>query len=267
MSSTWLLTNTISALLLPPLNLLILCAIGILVRRRWPRAGTVTAMLSLLLLAILSTAAGARLLIAPLEAMTPALLVPPAQAQAIVVLGGGRRRDAPEYGNQDIPLATVLARLRYAVRLHRHTGLPMLVTGGSPEVNADSEAELMDRVLRDDFRTPARWIESESDNTAQNARYSAAILRRDGISRILLVTDALHMPRAARIFAQAGLDVTAAPTSYLGRSKLIAPDVIPNGGALRDSHYAMHEWIGLLWYRLAHGGDTNIPERNISLDK
>ena len=253
MSSTWLLTNSLSALLLPPLNLLILCATGILVQRRWPRAGSAIALLSLALLAVLSTTAGARLLILPLEAMTPALAAPDdTQAQAIVVLGGGRRRAATEYDGQDVPRATVLARLRYAVRLHRKTGLPMLVTGGSPEVDADSEAALMARVLREDFNTPARWVEGESDNTAENGRYSAAMLRQAGVSRILLVTDALHMPRSKRVFTQSGLTVTPAPTSYLGSGALIAADFIPNGGALSDSHYAMHEWIGLLWYRIAY---------------
>lgn len=252
MSGTWLLTNAFSALLLPPLNLLIPCAIGILMRRRWPRWGPAMALLSLALLAILSTGAGARLLIAPLEAMTPALAAPDAtQAQAIVVLGGGRLRNAPEYGGQDIPLATVLARLRYAVRLHRQTGLPMLVTGGSPEGRANSEAELMARVLRDDFKVPPRWVESESDNTAQNAQYSAAILREAGVKHILLVTDALHMPRAERVFARAGLSVTAAPTSFRGDDALIVADFIP-GKALDASYRAMHEWIGLLWYRVAH---------------
>lgn len=260
MTGAWLLTNAFSALLLPPLNLLILGAAGILMQRRWPRAGTTIARLSLVLLAVLSTTAGSRLLIMPLEAMAPALTSPTATgAQAIVVLGGGRRRDAPEYGGQDVPRATVLARLRYAVRLHRQTGLPMLVTGGSPEMNADSEAELMARVLRDDFNAPPRWVEGESDNTAQNAQYSAAMLRQAGISRIFLVTDALHMPRSVRVFAQAGLTVTAAPTSYLGRGALIAPDFIPSGGGLSDTHYAMHEWIGLLWYRIAHRRDTIVP--------
>jgi uncharacterized SAM-binding protein YcdF (DUF218 family) len=260
MSSAWLLTNAFGALVLPPLNLLILCAAGLLVRRRLPRAGMAIALLSLALLAVLSTNAGARLLIRPLEAMTPPLMSPAAaRAQAIVVLGGGRRRHAPEYQGQDVPRATVLARLRYAVRLHRLTGLPLLLTGGSPEANADSEAELMARVLRDDFNTPVRWVEGDSDNTAQNAQYSAAILRQAGVSRILLVTDALHMPRSERIFTQAGLEVTAAPTSYLGQGALIAADFIPGGGGLSDSHYAMHEWLGLLWYRVAHQRHTIVP--------
>ena len=57
------------------------------------------------------------------------------QAQAIVVLGGGRYRDAPEYGGDTVGEAT-LVRLRYAAKLHRETGLPLLVTGGKPEGRA-----------------------------------------------------------------------------------------------------------------------------------
>ena len=260
MNSAWLLTNAASALLLPPLNLLLLCAVGILVRRRWQRLGTTMALLSLVLLVMLSTSAGARLLIRPLEEMAPVLASPTAaHAQAIVVLGGGRRRNAPEYDGQDVPRAEVLARLRYAARLNRQTGLPVLVSGGSPEGTVDSEAELMARSLRDDFNTPARWVEGRSSNTAQNAQNAAAMLGAAGVTRILLVTDALHMVRSRRAFLRAGLAVTAAPTSYLGRGSLLLIDFIPNGSALRDSHYALHEWIGLVWYRLAHDSHTHIP--------
>ncbi len=260
MNDAWMLTNAVSGLLLPPLNLILLCAAGILMRRHWHRPGTAVVLLSLALLVMLSTKAGARLLVRPLEEMTSALALPAAaNAQAIVVLGGGRRRNAPEYDGQDVPLPGVLARLRYAARLHRQTGLPLLVAGGSPDGASDSEAELMARVLRDDFNAPARWIEGSSRNTAQNAQNAAAMLRQVDVARILLVTDALHMPRSQRVFLQAGLAVTAAPTNYLGGSPLLLADFIPNGGALSDSHYAIHEWIGLVWYRLRHDRDTSIP--------
>jgi uncharacterized SAM-binding protein YcdF (DUF218 family) len=253
MSSAWLLVNAVSALLLPPLNLLLLCAAGVLLRRRWPRLGAAVGLLSLALLIGLSTHAGVRLLARPLENRVPALdLAQATDAQAIVVLGGGRRRQAPEYGNQDVPRPNVLARLRYAARLQRQTGLPMLVSGGRPGGAAESEAVLMERVLREDFQAKVRWMESGSDNTAENAVYSAGLLRQAKITHVLLVTDALHMPRSQQIFEQAGLAVTAAPTNYVGQGALYPADFIPNAGALRDSHYALHEWIGLLWYRMAY---------------
>lgn len=260
MSSAWLLVNAVSALLLPPLNLLLLCAVGVLLHRRWPRLGASVALLSLAVLLGLSTHAGVRLLARPLENRIPALdLAQAADAQAIVVLGGGRRRNAPEYGDQDVPRPNVLARLRYAARLQRQTGLPVLVSGGRPEGAAESEAALMARVLREDFQAGVRWMEEESDNTAQNARFSAALLQQARMTRVLLVTDALHMPRSQQIFEQAGLEVRAAPTNYIGQGALHPADFIPNAGALRDSHYALHEWIGLFWYRIAYRSQALSP--------
>lgn len=260
MSSAWLLINAVSALLLPPLNLLLLCAVGVLLRRRWPRLGASVALLALAVLVGLSTHAGVRLLARPLEDRIPALdLAQAAHAQAIVVLGGGRSRNAPEYGDQDVPRPNVLARLRYAARLQRQTGLPLLVSGGRPEGAAESEAALMARVLREDFQARVRWMEEASDNTAQNARFSAVLLQQAKISHVLLVTDALHMPRSRQIFEQAGLEVTAAPTNYIAQGALHPADLIPNAGALRDSHYALHEWIGLFWYRIAYRGQAVTP--------
>jgi uncharacterized SAM-binding protein YcdF (DUF218 family) len=260
MSSAWLLVNAVSALLLPPLNLLLLCAVGVLLRRRWPWLGGGVALLSLAVLLGLSTHAGVRLLARPLENHVPVLdLAQAADARAIVVLGGGRRRNAPEYGDQDVPRPNVLARLRYAARLQRQTGLPLLVSGGRPEGAAQSEAALMARVLHEDFRVSVQWLEEESDNTAQNAAFSAGLLGQAGISGVLLVTDALHMPRSQRIFEQTGLEVMAAPTNYIGQGALHVADFIPNAGALRDSHYALHEWIGLLWYRIAYHPRPVLP--------
>ena len=55
------------------------------------------------------------------------------------------------------------------------------------------------------------------------------------------------------IFQSKGLTVTPAPTGFHAQSPLMPHDFIPSAGALKDSHYAMHEWLGLLWYRLRHG--------------
>ncbi|HEX8887242.1 MAG TPA: hypothetical protein VF797_22385, partial [Noviherbaspirillum sp.] len=62
-----------------------------------------------------------------------------------------------------------------------------------------------------------------------------------------------------RIFEQTGLEVTGAPTNYIAQGALHPADFIPNAGALRDSHYALHEWIGLLWYRIAYRPRPVLP--------
>jgi uncharacterized SAM-binding protein YcdF (DUF218 family) len=254
MNGGWVATNAVSALLLPPLNLVIPAVIGLLLRRRWPRTGLALGVTSLALLLLFSTRAGAYLLLRPLENLTaPLTQEATAGAQAIVVLGGGRISASPEEGGHDSVNPQTLARLRYAARLQRTTGLPLLVSGGKPDGAAESEALLMARSLRDDFAVPVRWLEQDSDNTAQNAFYSKRQLQHDGVTRVLLVTDAMHMPRAQAIFDRADLAAVAAPTRFLRDERFSAIYYVPDGEGLRRSHYALHEWLGLLWYRLRHG--------------
>ena len=208
----------------------------------------------MLLLVVFSTVAGARLLVAPLEArIEPLSAASMRQAQAIVVLGGGRHPQAAEYAQQDSPSLAMLARLRYAAHLHRHTNLPLLVTGGAPDGSGESEAAVMARVLQQEFLVPVRWKEEASINTAQNGALSATLLREDGIDRILLVTDAIHMHRALQVFRAQGLEVIAAPTYYQSHGRLAPKDFIPGAKGFQITHYAMHEWIGLLWYRQRYG--------------
>lgn len=253
MNTSWLLTNIVASLLLPPLNLILICAIGLALRGRWPRAGTALSLGALAVLLGLSTQAGARLLAAPLEAMIqPLQSGRSVNAQAIVILGGGRMQDAPEYAGHDIPNAHTLARIAYGAKLQREIRLPLLVTGGAPDGAGESEAEVMARTLREDFGTPVRWLEQRSNNTAENAQRSVQMLKQAGIRHILLVTDAMHMPRAHAIFSRYDIKVVPAPTRFLDTAPLSAADFIPKASALANSHYAMHEWIGLYWYRLRH---------------
>jgi len=246
----------VSALLLFPLNLLLLAALGLLLQRRWRRAAWMT-WTALALLVLFSTRVGAWLLTAPLETQNPALSVIPSSAQAIVVLGGGRQSNAPEYGNRDVPGYVALARLQYAARLHRASGLPILVTGGKPDGSPESEAAVMARSLRDDFGITTRWQEQASDTTADNARLSAPILRDAGVQRVLLVTDAMHMPRATRSFRAQGIEAIPAPTVFFSSERLTFNDWLPGGEGLRRSNYALHEWIGALWYALRPPSDKS----------
>jgi uncharacterized SAM-binding protein YcdF (DUF218 family) len=252
-----IVVNAVSALLLPPLNLVLACTAGLLLRRRHPRLGHALIGAALGLLVVLSTPVGALLLVAPLESRTAALgSAHDTGAQAIVVLGGGRISDAPEYDGNDIPSIQALARLCYAARLQRESGLPLLTTGGMPDGAAVSEAAIMARVLREEFSRPVAWTEGRSNTTAENAQFSAPILEQAGVRRILLVTDAIHMPRARAVFEKTGLAVIPAPTIFFSRERLRAFDFLPSGEGLRRSHYAMHEWMGLLWYRLRHRSDS-----------
>lgn len=246
---SWFLTNLISAFLLPPLNLLLLALAGLLLWHKRPRIARALLVTSVTLLWLLSTPFMAESLLQSLEGKPQALDTTPKTAEAIVVLGGGTYFHAPEYGADTVSEASLL-RLRYAAKLHRETALPILATGGKPLGNALSEAEQMQRVLEHEFKVPVQWAEAESDNTAENARYSFKLLQQAGITRIYLVTHAWHMPRAARAFQSAGFTVTPAPTAFTTRYQTDFLAFLPRATALRDSSIFMHEAIGLLWYRI-----------------
>jgi uncharacterized SAM-binding protein YcdF (DUF218 family) len=240
-------------ILLPPASLFAGIAIGWLLHFRWPRAGKTVSGLSLLILFVLSTPAGADLLVAPLEGRTmPLTSMQGTGAEAIVLLAAGRLQSAPEYGMTHVPDYIALARMRYAARLQHATNLPILVTGGNRSRDAihDSKAASIARALREDFRTPVMWVEEEAETTAENATRSLKILQAHRIHRILLVTDAMHMPRSEAMFRAAGLDVVPAPTVFLGRKNIDFTELLPSAEALRCSYYAAYEWIGILWYRL-----------------
>jgi uncharacterized SAM-binding protein YcdF (DUF218 family) len=95
-------------------------------------------------------------------------------------------------------------------------------------------------------------VEGGSINTRENALFSHQLLARRGIGRIILVTSAIHMPRAAAAFRKAGFDVVAAPADFQtgwGESSAMFR-WIPTAGALGGSSRAIREWLGLSVYRL-----------------
>jgi uncharacterized SAM-binding protein YcdF (DUF218 family) len=246
-SISWLLTNLLAAFLLPPGNGLLLVVLGWALWRRRPRLARGLVGGGAALLVVLSLPAVGDALLRTLEG-GPVSAEALRRAHAIVVLGGGRYRAAPEYGGDTVSTMT-LARLRYAARLQRETGLPILVTGGRPDGGGSSEAEAMRAALQRDFGVPVRWVEGNSDDTRQNAQFSVELLKRDGISSALLVTHAWHMPRAVRSFAAAGITVVPAPTAF-HREPLTPLDFVPRPEGLERSRHAMHEWIGKVWYAL-----------------
>jgi uncharacterized SAM-binding protein YcdF (DUF218 family) len=255
---SWFITNTIAALLLPPFSLLLLLVLGMTLLYRRRRFAKALLLAAVGLLWIASTPYVAEGALHWLEARTRTLdsqhpnLHPQVddKTEAIVILGGGTYFHAPEYAGQDTVSEQTLVRLRYGARLHRETGLPVLVTGGKPLGNHMAEAQQMRTALEQDFRIPVRWTEEESDNTFENAQYSFRILQQAGIRRIYLVTHAWHMPRAANVFRRAGFEVIEAPTAFTTRYGTDLLAFLPRADSLRDSKIFVHEVIGLAWYRL-----------------
>jgi uncharacterized SAM-binding protein YcdF (DUF218 family) len=168
--------------------------------------------------------------------------------QAIVVLGGGVENDAVEYNGPTLS-PDAMSRLIYGVHLSRTTQLPMAYTGGVGWAGTHGQAPEADvaELALNRMGIPAlRWQESRSRDTHENAQLTAALLKRDGVSRIALVTHAWHMPRSVRQFEAAGLHVIPAPMGYIRSDLTPLLQWIPSGKGLRDTGRVIHEWLGLL---------------------
>ncbi len=247
--TSWLLTNLIAAALLPPLMLVLLLAAGLVLCRRRRRLARSLILLSTAALYALSTPWVGGLLQKTLEISVPVSPADLDTADAIVVLGGGRRVAAAEYGGDTVN-GISLERLRYAALLHRASGLPILATGGKPGGGTLAEGRIMQRILQNEYGIAASWAEDASLTTWDNARLSAALLKDKGIRRIVLVTHAWHLRRAVPLFEAQGLGVVPAGLQFSGARPDSILDLLPTPAGLRDSTFALHEWLGILWYKL-----------------
>jgi len=168
--------------------------------------------------------------------------------QAIVVLGGGVDNEALEYGGPTLS-PDVMSRLLYGVHLSRTTQLPMAYTGGvgwAGQSGQTSEAEVAALALSRLGAPSLRWQEKLSRDTRENALFTAALLKNDGITHIALVTHAWHMPRSVRQFEAAGLRVVPAPMGYINSDASPLLQWLPSGSGLRESGWVIKEWLGLL---------------------
>jgi len=179
----------------------------------------------------------------------------PGPELAIVILGSGRRGGAieyPQYQNQDIGVGA-MERVRYGVTLAKATHLPILLTGGAPDAtstNELTESDLTQKILKDEFQIQARWIESRSKTTEENAALSAKLLKQEAITHIYLVTHFWHMPRAQAVFEKYGLKVTPAPMGFYQRDEFHPLDFYPSSAGIERARFIWSETMGLIWYRI-----------------
>src|SRR4051812_29814729 len=162
----------------------------------------------------------------------------PAQAQAVVVIGGGGQRNyAPEYrGPMADPI--LLERLTLAAYLSRHYSLPLAVSGEK------TESFTMAQTLIRNLGVTPRWIEGNSRDTYENAQLSAKILLPAGVRKIILVTSSAHEWRAVQEFAGAGFNVLPAPAGVTGTHEYGIFRFLPSARALQRSYSAVYELIG-----------------------
>lgn len=242
----------LKSLLLPPGIFFVLFLLAFYLRRSRPKLAVACFTVALgglwlmSLPVVVETAARSIEQIAPLSRSEWATLAQ--RADAIVVLGSGRERNDPSWG-ADIPTGVALERMRYAARLAKASGLPILTTGGLHYGEPPSEAAIMAESLENDFGVQVRWQEGVSRTTWENATMTAAVLQPLGIKRVVIVTQAWHMPRAQWSFEKAGFTVVSAPVGFLSADNArVFGGWLPESRAIWQSGQLLNEAAGLLVY-------------------
>ena len=243
------LKAVLKALVLPPTGPLLLAVLGLALYGRSSRIGRSLAAFGVAVLLALSMPVVADLLGRTVDTSVPFDMDTARTAQAIVILGGGVRRDAPEYGG-DTLAALTLERVRYGARVARLTGFPVLVSGGTV-LEGEAEGKLMAAALDREFGVPVRWTEVNSRTTHDNAVLSARMLKAEGIDRIVLVTHVFDTRRATAEFEAQGLAVLTAATGVRGNSDRSLLDYLPSMGGLQRSYFATYEILANL-VRVVH---------------
>ena len=232
-----LLKSLARNLILPPAGPLVLAVVGLLLMPRRRKLGVALVIVAVGFLWVCATPVVADVLTRFAERYPSLDPSKPVNAQAIVILGGGSMRIAPEYGGWALE-GEALERVSYAAFLAHRTGLPILVSG------TREEARSMSITLSRDLGLPVRWTENQSGDTYENARFSARILQADGIRRILLVTSSPHEWRAAHEFMGAGLDVVPGPVGSDIPHDYDLASFVPSIHGLHRSYDALYELIG-----------------------
>lgn len=246
--------SLLASIILPPFGPILLGIVGLIFITRCKKTAKILLSISLLLQFLLSSPVISHKLIRTLGQDPPFKPTNLANnAQAIVILGAGINKYAPEYSGPALGEKT-LERLSYGAYLAKQTQLPILLTGGNSTNPETQEAFVMKKVLETLFQVPVKWIEGESANTYENAVNSFKILSQEQIKDIVLVTHAWHMPRAKRAFEKAGFTVTPAPTALAPQYRNFNwHNLTPKIEAYEQSYRALREGLGMIWYGLNYG--------------
>jgi uncharacterized SAM-binding protein YcdF (DUF218 family) len=239
--------------LLPPGILLVLLAVAWMLGGK--ALGRLLSLAAIALFYILSTPVGLDWLAQRVETV-PAQSTAQLQragAGAIWVLMAGIDSNNPELAGAARPGSFTMARVDYALHLHRQTGLPIALSGGSPLGDDPPVAEVAAGWLREQAQVEPLLVEANSRDTWENARESGERLADLDVERVLLVTHAFHMPRAMISARAAGIDAVPAPccfehTPAALRQPGLLTDWLPTPGVLGKSYLMLHEMVGLVWY-------------------
>lgn len=239
----------------------VLMVVALVTLWKRPRWAASAIMLALSILLVGSNGWVSRSLVRSLEWQN----IPPAElpnAEAIIVLGGATKPAVPPRPSVD--LSEEGDRVLYAAQLYQQKKAPLvIVSGGRIDWRGSGTSESADMAtILSQLGVPKDAILQDPDslNTYENAVNVKKIINSLGISRVLLVTSAMHMPRSLLIFKRQGITAIPAPTDFLVTDKDLQEaqnspqakllNLLPDAEKLQQFTRALKEYVGLAVYRL-----------------
>jgi uncharacterized SAM-binding protein YcdF (DUF218 family) len=249
--------SIITKVVLQPMFLLLLLVgaaiVNLWFRRRETRGRLLLLTIPYVVLVLACMPAVVFPLLGTLEWQVPPLSARPTDADAIVVLGGGAWGADATRPRPVLTSDSLYRCLRASEVYHEGRPCPVIVTGANsdPRPSEPSVAATMrDTLVGLGVPEADVIVEPRARTTYENAVESAKILRERGLRRVVLVTDATHMPRSLLCFRKQGFDPVPAACSHRAvEFRLGLGSFLPSPGAMGDLMAVVHEWIGLAWYR------------------
>lgn len=248
------LKKILTAFLLPPgifVVILLFSGLWFLFKKNW-KAGVINCLLCISIWTFsISPAADAML-----RGLESGFKIPEApNGDVIILLGGGVYDNAPDMTGIGATSEEMSARLVTAVRLQKRLNIPIIISGGKVYKHKDSEAPIVKRLLID-LGVPEKKviIEDKSRDTIENAKYTKEICKKYGFKKPILVTSAYHIRRSVMSFEKVDMDVIPFPANFKTwkNKKYDWVDYLPQADEIENSYRALHEYIGLLFYKFAY---------------
>jgi len=165
------------------------------------------------------------------------------QVDTIVILSGHALPDSYFPISSKVSSSTVF-RLVEAIRLWRRISNSKIIISGHDNV----PVIMKDFLISMGLPKEQIIIEDQANNTYENA---INVKQKIGETPFVLVTSAGHMPRSMGVFNKIGMNPIPAPTDYMVGKDPMAADFLPTIQHLMYSDLAIHEYIGMLWYKLS----------------
>lgn len=158
------------------------------------------------------------------------------KADKIVLLMGNRESD--------------VLRASEVIRISNIKDSKIIISGTDALNPSREEGEWVKKYLTErGIPSGILTLEDKSRTTRESAKNIKEMI---GDEPFFLVTSAYHMPRSMEVFKKMETNPIPAPTDFKRRERYDILDFFPNAQNLRNSDLALHEYFGIVFYRLAY---------------